>query len=203
MPSYIQSKKREEIEENAAIANKNHKSQCQIKYNYAKKQANLPTNQLSTVTIIEHGGGLMYYHWSYYIWQNDDTLSLFPASIHGNSPSNLFEKDYFTLSEDKYRVLNIPLDKIMFYRQIGEVYTTVSGNGGQSSFSPITGFHGKINPIKIESKVHDERSTQLFYDDGTKDCVLVFKDNDYYALRKVIPYKDYQVVTNSLSSTYL
>ena len=197
VPFYIQYKQREEIETKAAIAKQEHKSQCQIKYDSAKRLANLPQSGLHTVTIFEHGGGRMYYHWSYYVWKSNNNFCLFPASIHGSSPSSLFEKGTFTLSEDKYKVWRIPTDKIMFYRQIGEVYTTVSGSGGNSSFSPITGFHGKINPIKIESEVHDERSTQLFYDDGHKDCVLVFKDYDYYTLRKTIPDKDYQVVTIS------
>lgn len=200
VPSYIQYKRKEEIETKGAIVQQEYKNQNQNKYDIAKREANLPT-QLNTVTIIEHGGGLMYYLWTYYIWKNHDSFCMFPASIHGNSTSTLFERNYFTLSEDRYKVIEIPLNKIMFYRQVGEVYTTVSGSGGESSFSPVTGFHGKINPIKIESEVHDERSTQLFYDDGTKDCVLVLQYNDYYTLRKLFPYKDFQVVTESLSTT--
>lgn len=197
VPSYIQYKIQGQKQKEAEIAGREHKKQCLSKYDSAKKLANLPTEQPKTVTIIEHAGGYLYYHWSYYVWEENGTLCLFPASIYGTSPNNLFKKETFTLPDNKYSKIRIPLDKIMFYRQIGDVYTTVTGSGGQSSFSPITGFHGKINPIEIKSEVHDERSTQLFYDNGTKDCVLVFKDNDYYTLKKIIPYKDYQVVTIS------
>lgn len=157
-----------------------------------------------TCVIYEHKSNVNNpsYYWitsvKHYVWIKNETMYLFPAfcnKIFQTSCSN--HQSEYTLSSSDFVLKSIPIDRIMFYRQIGSVYTTTTGSGGESAFSPITGFHGKINPIKIESQVHDERTTQLFYDDGTRDQVVIFQDKDYYALRKLLPQKDYQVVTIS------
>lgn len=142
------------------------------------------------------------YYWitsmKHYVWIKNETLYLFPtfnSKIFQTSCSN--HQSEYSLTSSDFTLKSILIDKIMFYRQIGSVYTTTTGSGGESAFSPITGFHGKINPIKIESQVHDERTTQLFYDDGNRDQVMIFQDKDYYVLRKLLPQKDYQVVTIS------
>ena len=96
--------------------------------------------------------------------------------------------------ERPYKTVSVPLDRVLYYKQYGDLYTSVSGSGGQSSFSIITGFHGKIEPIKISTEVKDNRSTQLFYDDGEKDCILVFPYDGFTLLKRLIPDKDYAVV---------
>jgi len=156
-----------------------------------KKIVNIPENA-RTINTIEHVGGYLYYSFKFFIWVENDELVLFPANAIGKTL--LSNSTSVALNEDRIVKNIIPINRILFYRQLGSVYTTVSGSGGESSFSYITGFHGKINPIKITSEVHDERSTQLFYDDGQKDCVLVFQENDFYTLKQLIPLKDYDVI---------
>lgn len=164
------------------------------KYDEARANANIPSPVPPIVTVIEHLRGYVYIYWKYYIWLDDGILKYFPAPTDGKSSTG---NGYYKLSESKFIVNEIPVDRILFYKQVGEVYTTVSGSGGNSSFSLMTGFHGKINPVNITSNVHDERSTQLFYDDGNKDCVLVFAMEDYYTLRRILEEKDYEFVNRS------
>ena len=161
---------------------------------------NLPVVTVITVEHMSNTNNPSYYLTNYkyhYIWKKDETLYLFPTFDTTKFENSVGGRSEYGISSRDWVLKCVPIDKIMFYRQIGTVYTTTTGSGGESAFSPITGVHGKINPIKIESQVHDERTTQLFYDDGTKDQVVVFQDKDYYILRKMLPQKDYQVVTLS------
>lgn len=161
---------------------------------------NLP---IITFVTIEHKSNInnpsyyLKYSQMHYVWIKDEILYLFPTFNNIIFENSVGGRSECGISSSDWTLKSVPIDKIMFYRQIGTVYTTTTGSGGESSFSPITGFHGKINPIKIESQVHDERTTQLFYDDGTKDQIMIFQDKDYYVLRKLLPQKDYQVVTLS------
>lgn len=163
----------------------------------------IENSPIITVVKIEHHSNVnnpsyyLYYSTKHYVWLKDETLYLFPVFSNIIFENSVGARSEYGLSSSDFVLKSIPIDKIMFYRQIGSVYTTTTGSGGESAFSPITGFHGKINPIKIESQVHDERTTQLFYDDGTRDQVMIFQDKDYYVLRKLLPQKDYQVVTIS------
>lgn len=142
------------------------------------------------------------YYLPHYVWIKDNILHFFPTGKNGNYDNHTGEPRHmhtYSVGVSDMKLISIPIDKIMFYRQIGSVYTTTTGYGGQSSYSPITGFHGKINPIVIKSQVHDERTTQIFYGDSSSDRVVVLDDKDYYVLRRLIPQKDYQVVTISAS----
>lgn len=165
---------------------KEERSEILKRFNDRLNQINMPNPKPPIVTIL-NGTKMDGHHWSYYIWVVDKKIHLFPASIDSKNSIKL-------LPDEKWEIISIPLERIVLYRQIGEITTTVSGSGGGSSFSIITGFHGKIEPIKIESSTQDNRTTQLFFDDGIKDCVLVFKNDDYYILKKIIPQKDYNVV---------
>lgn len=164
----------------------------------------IENSPIITNVIVEHRSNAnnpSYYLYTYvkhYVWLKGETLYLFPVfttSVPFKNSAGAHSA--YGVSSSDFVLKSIPINKIMFYRQIGSVYTTTTGSGGESTFSPITGFHGKINPIKIETQVHDERTTQLFYDDGLRDKVMIFQDKDYYVLRKLLPQKDYQVVTIS------
>ena len=151
-----------------------------------------------TVEVVTVGYRENIYYLPHYVWVKDNTLYFFPTGQDGNFDNHTGEPRHMhkhSVSVSEMKLISVPIDKIMFYRQIGSVYTTTTGSGGHSSYSPLTGFHGKINPIEIKSCVHDERTTQIFYDAGSSDNVVVLVDKDYYVLRKLIPKKDYQVVT--------
>lgn len=180
-----------------------YKNAIQKLKNVTNEGETIENSPVVTVVKIEHHSNVnnpsyyLKYSTKHYVWIKNNTLYLFP--VFGKM---IFENDNgyrseYRLSSSDFVLKRVPLEKIMFYRQIGTVYTTTSGSGGESAFSPITGFHGKINPIKIESQIHDERTTQLFYDDGTRDSIIIFQEKDYYVLRKLLPQKDYQIVTIS------
>lgn len=146
-------------------------------------------NNALTVTKIEPYGKITV-KFSHFIWVSDDTLHLFPSNIFVSPPGC----QPLMIAEDKISHTAIPLDEILCYRQIGEVFTTIEGHGGQSSYSFFTGVNGKIEPIKITTTVHDERTTQLFYGDAKSSHTLVLGNDDFYTLKKLIPHKDYDVV---------
>lgn len=151
-----------------------------------------------TVNVVTVGYRENIYYLPHYVWVKDNVLYFFPTGQDGNFDNHTGEPRHmhkYSVGVNEMKLISVPIDKIMFYRQIGSVYTTTTGTGGHSSYSPITGFHGKINPIVIKSQVHDERTTQIFYDAGSSDRVVVLDDKDYYVLRRLIPKKDYQVVT--------
>ncbi len=159
-------------------------------------------NKQPIVEVVTIGYNENIHYLPHYIWTKDNMLYFFPTGQDGNYDNHTGEPRQmhkYNIGINEWKLISVPIDKIMFYRQIGSVYTTTTGSGGHSSFSPITGFHGKINPIEIKSRVHDERTTQIFYDDGTTDKIVVLDDKDYYVLRKLIPKKDYQIVTISES----
>ena len=147
-------------------------------------------SKTDVVTVIQVMGGLVVYY-SYYIWVADNALHLFPSTRYVRDSAVGYG---MVIDEHKIVHTVIPMNKILCYRQLGEVYTTIEGSGGESAYSFITGVHGKINPIKITSQVHDTRTTQLFYDNGIKDAIWVFQYSDYYKLKKLLPEKDYNVV---------
>lgn len=159
---------------------------------FAKKVDALGIDKSKTdiITVVQVMGGLVLYY-SYYIWVDDGALHLFPSTRQVRDSAV-----GYGLVIDDFRIVHtvIPFDRILCYRQLGEVFTTIEGSGGESAYSFITGVHGKINPIKITSTVHDTRTTQLFYDTGTKDDIWVFQYGDYYKLKKLLPEKDYDVV---------
>lgn len=175
----------------------------QDRYDLIKMQIAFPeSSQVGEVETIRHSGGYAYVYTKNHIWVDDGNLCLFPKGI--TEKMGAFNFKYGTdcsIPPERYVVSKIPIEKIMFYREVGEVHTEVKGSGGHSSYSPITGFHGKINPVIISTEVKDNRSIQLFYDDGEKDGVIIFKHEDYYTLRKIIPNKDYEIVNKIVANS--
>lgn len=101
-------------------------------------------------------------------------LSYFPADI-----------------EKEPEIISLHKDKIQYYREGGVVYTTTSGTGGNSSYSPITGVHGKINEVNISTKVHDSRSVEIVYNDNETLNTLKISPESIHYLRKYIPEKEF------------
>lgn len=91
----------------------------------------------------------------------------------------------------------IPINDIRYYLQTGEVTSNVSGYGGDSSFSLLTGFHGKTNPISINTTITDKKQTQLYYSVNGNDEMTAFMYDDYHKFKKLLPKHDFAIV-NSL-----
>ena len=190
-----QQKKNAEYAQQRAVEYKSALSKLSDKIDGGREIDKQPMVTVATVGYREN-----IYYLPHHIWIKDNILYLFPTILHGTFDNHTGDPRHtWHVGTNEWKLISVPIDRIMFYRQIGSVYTTTTGSGGHSSFSPITGFHGKINPIEIKSMVHDERTTQIFYDGGISDRVLVLEDKDYYVLRKLIPKKDYQIVTISES----
>lgn len=134
---------------------------------FEKKLCEIKTQMISPVCTEE-----------YFFWLDNHCLKWYPR-IHTVKP---------------WKIVSVEINRILFYKQFGEIITETVGSGGHSSYSIITGFHGKVNPVKISTTVHDSRTTQLFYDDGIQDAVLVLTYDDFIVLKKLIPEKDYAVV---------
>lgn len=126
----------------------------------------------------------------YLLWYKDDKLFWFPDTYEV-AYTNTFKTTY---DESRIKLYCVPKGNIYYYAQSGELHTEVSGSGGGSSYSVLTGFHGKINPIKVSTTVHDNRYTQLIYKDGGRDCEFDFAFDDIAVLRRYLPEKDYEVV---------
>lgn len=90
--------------------------------------------------------------------------------------------------------LEIPNDKIQYYIQSGEILTNVSGSGGGSAYSMVTGWNGKTNPMTIKTNIIDKRHTSLFYENNGKDTIITFNYEDFHKLKRIIPLKDYEIV---------
>ena len=117
------------------------------------------------------------------IWIEDDALYLFP-------------RDARRVGE-RYTLDMIPINEILYYKQFGYVTSEVTGSGGGSSYSPLTGFHGKVNPIEISTQIVDKRTTRLFclWDDDPQDVdTLVFQHDDFEILKLLLPDKDSAIV---------
>ena len=139
------------------------------------------------VTVIDADNSLTYYT-PHYIWKHNNMLYLYPTGKNRTWNTD-FGGTRLPWDNDIWKLISIPISQIMGYRQTGSVYTTVSGSGGGSSYSPITGFHGKINPVEITSKVHDTRMTQIYY--GNSKTVNL-EEKDYFVVRRLIPEKDHK-----------
>ncbi|MGI6326625.1 MAG: SHOCT domain-containing protein [Saccharofermentanales bacterium] len=88
----------------------------------------------------------------------------------------------------------IPFQNIQYYLQTGEITSKVSGYGGNSSFSVMTGFHGKINPVSISTSIVDNKQTQLYYSVDGKGEMIAFMYDDFHKIKKLLPKYDYSVV---------
>lgn len=126
----------------------------------------------------------------YFLWCTNDELNWFPASYE------VAVTDRNTMNYDKTRIrlYNVSRENIYYYTQAGEIHTDITGTGGHSSYSLLTGFHGKINPVKISTTEYDFRCTQLFYREDNRDYEFDFAYGDIAVLRRLVPEKDYEVV---------
>ena len=122
------------------------------------------------------------------------------------------EENYLCLCS-KYAQLNyrFKIDKIRYFRLIGDKYVTTEisgGNGGGFSAKgaiiggiiagdagAIIGSRKEIEPIKGHSEVHNEQKV-LMYDKDLKE-VLEFSSSVYDKFTKLIPEKEYDIVLKS------
>ena len=116
----------------------------------------------------------------FYLWLENNVIKIFAAK---------WEAEYFQLR-------TIPISDIIFYSREGEVYTETYGYGGGSSYSMVTGWNGKIDPIHISTELKDNRKTILLYQENGKDYALELGHADYLVLKKLIPEKDIVVTSN-------
>jgi len=108
-----------------------------------------------------------------------------------SNPPELYRE--IGLSEAPY--YRIPLVKIRYYAQEGEIISKTSGFGGGSSYSLVNGWNGKINPVNISTEIKDTKHTRLYFEDENgKDIILTFIYDDFHKFKKIIPLKDYEVV---------
>lgn len=108
-----------------------------------------------------------------------------------------------------------PLDKIKYYRLLGQKYVTtkISGGGGGGSLikgaviggliageaGAVIGSRKEVNDINGISTVHDEQ-TVLLYDISLKQ-VVQFNSAAYEVFTKLIPEKEYEVVLQESESS--
>ena len=117
------------------------------------------------------------------MWMDKTHIHLFPTQVR-------------SLEEDYDKII-IPLEGVLYYKQFGYVIPNVVGSGGGSSYSALTGAHGKINPIHISTSADDMRSTQLFYRADAQNqsiSVLVLAPNNFEVLKLFMPDKDYAII---------
>lgn len=122
----------------------------------------------------------------YLMWCTEQCLCWFPRQI--------------SVGEENFKLVQIPKDQIYFYVESGDVNTIVNGTGGHSSYSFLTGFHGKINPIEISTTIQDTRCIQLYYKENNTDCRFDLSFEDLNYLRRILPGKDYESVARSQAS---
>ena len=109
----------------------------------------------------------------YLMWCTDQSLCWFPIEL--------------SVGEENFKLVQIPKDQIYFYVESGDVNTIINGSGGNSSYSFLTGFHGKIDPINVSTTIQDTRCIQLYYKENGADnrFDLAFEDLNY--LRRLLP----------------
>lgn len=110
-----------------------------------------------------------------------------------------------------YQELDISIDKIKYFRLVGQKYVTtdISGGGGGGSsltgaliggliageVGAIIGSRKEIDEVKGTSIVHDEQMI-LIYSNDLKN-IISLSSNAYEILTKLIPEKEYEVVIGS------
>lgn len=133
-----------------------------------------------------------------YLWVYNNELNMFPMSK--------YYKECCTSSTvkpsiSKLHLKTIPVDKILYFEEIGELrkYTTVSG-GGSSLKGALLGYIvaddvgaiiGSREPIKTEIVSKDDRRIELIYKNEKDEILnLEFKYDAYEVLKKLIPSKE-------------
>ena len=115
------------------------------------------------------------------------------------------------LDTDKCQGIDILIDKIKYFRLIGQKYVTTEitgGGGGGSSLKgaviggliagdvgAVVGSRKAVDEVKGTSTVHDEQVVLLYSSDLKQ--VITFNSNAYSILTKLIPEKEYEVVVQS------
>lgn len=117
---------------------------------------------------------------NFYLWLENNAIKIFAAK---------WEAEYFQLR-------TIPIANIIFYSREGEVHTETYGYGGGSSYSMVTGWNGKVDPVVISTELKDNRKTILLYQENGKDYALELGHADYLVLKKLIPEKDITITSN-------
>lgn len=126
-----------------------------------------------------------------WVWKKDDKICL--------------------LNTDKFQGIDILIDKIKYFRLIGQKYVTTEitgGGGGGSSLKgaviggliagdvgAVVGSRKAVDEVKGTSTVHDEQIVLLYSTDLKQ--VITFNSNAYGILTKLIPEKEYEVVVQS------
>ena len=135
-----------------------------------------------------------------------DRQMLFPLKIKmllENDKLILFanphvKQNYHDLGFNKIPYYEIPVAQIRYYLQTGEVISKTEGSGGHSSYSMVSGWNGKINPIEISTQIHDTKHTRLYFELDKKDIILTFDYDDFHKFKKILPLKDYDIVQTNL-----
>lgn len=111
------------------------------------------------------------------------------------------------LDMDKCQGIDILIDKIKYFRLIGQKYVTTEITGGGSSLKGaviggmiagdvgVVGSRKAVDEVKSTSTVHDEQVVLLYSSDLKQ--VITFNSNAYSILTKLIPEKEYEVVVQS------
>lgn len=122
---------------------------------------------------------------------NNDVLTIVGDK---SNPPELYDQ-IGILKAPYYR---IPINKIRYYVQEGEIISKTTGYGGGSSYSLVNGWNGKVNPVNISTTIEDTKHTRLYFEDENgKDIILTFGYDDFHTLKKIIPLKDYEIVQKS------
>lgn len=116
------------------------------------------------------------------------------------------------LNTDKCQGIDILIDKIKYFRLIGQKYVTTEitgGGGGGSSLKgaviggliagdigAVIGSRKAIDEVKGASAVHDDQVVLLYSTDLKQ--VITFNSNTYGVFTKLIPEKEYEVVVQSI-----
>jgi hypothetical protein len=146
------------------------------------------------------------------IWIAHNCICLFPDNPNW--------ENYEEYSKDIEKITSIPVEKVEYYRIIGEVFreNKISGGGGGGSSikgavvggviageaGAIVGSRKKVEPIQSEIITHDTRETTLnFFDENDKRCKLIFDHNSYQVLNDLIPEKEYDIVSSIKSANII
>ena len=132
-------------------------------------------------------------------------------SLNGRIRSWIKENRLCLLDTEQCQGIEILIDKIKYFRLIGQKYVTTEitgGGGGGSSLKgavigglvagdvgAIVGSRKAVNEVKGTSTVHDEQVVLLYSTDLKQ--VITFNSNAYNVLTKLIPEKEYEVVVQS------
>ena len=125
---------------------------------------------------------------------HDDVLLMIPDK--GNSV-----EAYREFGFENAELYVIPFSNIQYYLQDGESHAKVSGYGGHTSFSMVTGWHGKVNPVHISTQIVDKKHTRLYYNYNGEDKLLTFAYDDYHKFKKIIPNKDFNLIQREIENT--